>query len=313
MKQKELEFKVNEHQAGQRIDIYLSNLVPEASRSKISKLIEQKNIKVNRQDTSKNYKIKRGDQIIVHYAETGPAESIKPQNINIKVIYEDEHMLIISKPAGLPCHPGPGHGSHTLANALVYKFSRLSGFDKSQRPGIVHRLDKDTSGLMVIAKDDRFHELLIQLFKNRKIKKNYTALVQGIFAEKKGKIILPLGRSAKDRKKISVRLNGGRDAITKFSLIKEFDEGCSLLDISPETGRTHQIRVHLSHIGHPVVGDRKYGNKGSLKLAKKIGLKRQFLHAHKLEFEHPITRNIIKAEDKLPQDLQLGLDKLNQH
>jgi len=174
----------------------------------------------------------------------------------------------------------------------------------------VHRLDKDTSGLLMIAKDNHTHDQLSSLFKRREVKKNYIALAAGTFLEKKGRIILPVTRSVRDRKKMSVSADRGREAVTMFSLLQEFGHECSLLDICLETGRTHQIRVHLSYIGHPVVGDRQYGNKDCLRLAEKIGLSRQFLHAQRLEFIHPVTNKPVKVEDQLPDDLRTALDKL---
>ncbi|MGM0364920.1 MAG: RluA family pseudouridine synthase [Actinomycetota bacterium] len=310
MNQEQLEFKVTE-EIGQRIDLYLSLKLQGFSRSRISKLIEQGKIKVNRQKTNKSYRLKEGDHIVIAETETEPSLDLKPQKLDIKVIYEDNYLLVISKPAGMVCHPGPGHSSHTLVNALLYHCSRLSNLSQNQRPGLVHRLDKDTSGLIIIAKDDSTYEHLSELFKKREVKKSYIALAMGLFAEKRGRIELPVSRSRRDRKKISVSVNRGRDAVTLFSVLEEYDSICSLLQIGLQTGRTHQIRVHLSYIGHPVVGDRQYGTKECLKLADKIGLNRQFLHAKKLKFIHPVTRKTVEVEDRFPDDLSLSLEKLN--
>ncbi len=303
---------VTDPEAGQRIDIYLSKKITSLSRSSVSRLIDDKNILVNQNPTTKSYRIKKGDKLSVSLAAPKAQDQVEPQKLDFRILYEDDHLLVISKPAGIVCHPGPGHDSRTLVNALVYRCDRLSGMGHPQRPGLVHRLDKDTSGLIVIAKDDSIYENLTSLFKERKVKKNYIALVQGIFFEKKGRIILPVARSAKDRKKMSVAIDRGREAITEFNLIKEYDEEASLLDVTLETGRTHQIRVHLGHIGHPVVGDRTYGNKISMRLAEKIGLDRHFLHANRLEFIHPVTQNPLKVEDTLPSDLKSSLDRLEQ-
>ncbi len=310
MNQEQALFKVDRDQAGKRVDVFLSQKLNHLSRSRIAKLIEQKKILINQQTITKSDTLKAGDLLAVVMTDQEDQPVLKPQKLHIHVVYEDEHLSIVSKPPGMVCYPGPGHHSGTLANALLYKYKKLPGFREIPRTGLVHRLDKDTSGLLIVAKDEHTHTLLQGLFKKRLVKKNYTALSAGLFSEKRGRIALPLARSSKDRKKISVSVNRGREALTEFRRIQSYGSLCSLLDINLKTGRTHQIRVHLHYIGHPVVGDRQYGNKASLKIAKEIGIKRHFLHARKLEFTHPVTQEHLRVEDVLPPDLQAGLDNL---
>ena len=206
-------------------------------------------------------------------------------------------------------HPAPGNENHTLVNALMYHCKNLSKLSGEERAGIVHRLDKDTSGLLIVAKDENVHHRLSTMFSERTIKKTYIALAEGRFKEDKGEIKLPIGRSRIDRKKMSVAIDNGRDAITAFKVEEEFRQA-ALLSVYPQTGRTHQIRVHLAYIGHPIIADQVYGSKLSSKIAKKINLKRQFLHAAKLVFTHPVTEKVMEFEDPLPSDLAESLENL---
>ena len=303
-----IDLKVDVASAGQRIDKYLSNNLEEKSRSYIQKLIKQAKVKVNSQSVNKNYRLSAGDEVIVE-SLVFKNLSVKPQKIGLNIVYEDEYLLVISKKAAVVVHPSPGHSEDTLVNAVLYYCNNLSSVAGDLRPGIVHRLDKDTSGLIIIAKNDNIHRQLSNQFKTRKVKKTYTALVWGIFSEKKGEIRLPIGRSRLDRKKMSVSLDRGRYAVTEFEVIEEFKK-CSLVNVNLKTGRTHQIRVHFRYIGHPVIGDREYGNKQSINLASKIGLNRQFLHAKELIFIHPVLNKKMEIEDKIAEDLQESLEKL---
>jgi 23S rRNA pseudouridine1911/1915/1917 synthase len=217
-------------------------------------------------------------------------------------VYEDSYLLVISKEPGMLTHPVPGSNKNTVVNALLYHYSNLSDLPGKDRAGIVHRLDKDTSGLLIVAKNNNIHCLLSEKFKNREIKKTYSALVWGKFPEKRGEIIIPVGRSRLDRKKMCVSIDAGRNAVTGFGVVEEF-KNVTLLDVYPETGRTHQIRVHLSYIGHPVIGDKIYGNSESKKEASRLGIERQFLHARRLEFIHPVTGKNMILEDELADDL----------
>jgi 23S rRNA pseudouridine1911/1915/1917 synthase len=227
-----------------------------------------------------------------------------PEDIPVQIRYQDDRVLVISKPAGVVTHPGAGHTSGTLVNALLGMGGPLSGIDPD-RPGIVHRLDKDTSGLLLIARDDAAHELLAAALKRREIERTYVALVRGVMEAPTGSIEAPVGRHPTNRRKMGVT-GSGRDAVTHYRVI-EVGSGCSLLEVRLETGRTHQIRVHLSHIKHPVLGDRLYG--GRSELAASLGLDRPFLHACKLAFSHPSTGERIEVEDPLPPDLAAALER----
>ena len=303
-----INFEVDIASAGQRIDKYLNNNLEEKSRSYIQKLIKHKKVKVGNRLVSKNYKLRNGDKIVIGSLAYENL-SVKPQKIKLNIVYEDEYFLVISKEAAVVVHPSPGHSEGTLVNAVLYHCSKLSNMGGDFRPGIVHRLDKDTSGLIVIAKNDNIHRQLANQFKERKVKKTYIALVWGAFSEKRGEIRLPIGRSRLDRKKMSISLDEGRNAITEFEVAEKF-ENCSLVNVNLKTGRTHQIRVHFSYIGHPVIGDAKYGNKQANSLALKIGLNRQFLHAKKLVFVHPVLNKEMEMIDEIAGDLKKSLGKL---
>ena len=298
-----LSFIVDSESSGQRIDKFLSCKIKDTSRSHIQNIINKDKVKVNDSTVNKHYRIAEKDIISVEYPEEGESNtSIKPQKINLKVIYEDKYLLAISKEPGMLTHPVPGFDKNTLVNALLYHYNTLSNLSGKERAGIVHRLDKNTSGLLIAAKDDNTHCLLSEKFKKREIKKTYSALVWGGFHEKRGEINLPIGRSRLDRKKMCISIDSGRSAITRFEVAEEFKDA-TLLNVYPETGRTHQIRVHLSYIGHPVIGDEIYGNKDSKEITGKLGMERQFLHAKRLEFSHPATEKKIIIEDELSEDL----------
>jgi len=298
-----LSFIVDSESSGQRIDKFLSCKIKDTSRSHIQNIINKDKVKVNNSTVSKNHRIAEKDIISVEYPEEIESDtSIKPQKIYLKVIYEDQYFIVISKEPGMLTHPVPGFNKNTIVNALLYHYNTLSNLSGKERAGIVHRLDKNTSGLLIVAKDDNTHRLLSEKFKNREIKKTYSALVLGRFPEKRGEINLPIGRSRLDRKKMCISIDSGRGAITRFEVAEEFKD-VTLLNVYPETGRTHQIRVHLSYIGHPVIGDEIYGNKDSNEIAGKLGMDRQFLHAKRLEFSHPVTEKKMTLEDGLSEDL----------
>jgi 23S rRNA pseudouridine1911/1915/1917 synthase len=244
---------------------------------------------------------------------------VYPENIPLDIVYEDDFMIILNKPPGLIVHPGAGNATGTLVNALVYHCSELSNENGPLRPGIVHRLDKDTSGLMIAAKDNRVHAHLMRQFTKRTIEKYYLAIVWGHLADKQGEIDLPIGRSARNRKKFAV-VEGGRPSLTRYEVLEEF-AFLSLVRLKLETGRTHQIRVHLSHLNHPVFGDPFYGgrntkmitlNMHNRRLAADLltGLNRQALHAWKLIFHHPVQNETIEAEAPLHQDFWTVLETL---
>lgn len=305
-------FTVNQESSGQRIDRFLAFQIKNQSRSHIQKVINNKYACVNGKIVAKNFELSTSDVVAIR--NLGHLEmvkkQIKPQNISLNVIFEDKYFLIISKTAGITVHPAPGSFENTLVNAILFYLKKNpSQTLYGQRAGIVHRLDKDTSGLIIIAKNDVIAAKISEQFKSRTVEKKYTALVLGNFAEKKGEIRLPIGRSRVDRKKMGISIDRGREAVTDFVVTEEF-EGCSLLDVFPKTGRTHQIRVHLSYIDHPIIGDKQYGNKESERIARDIGLNRQFLHASKLKFLHPENGKVIEIEDKLADDLNSALNNL---
>ncbi len=284
-----------ENEKNQRIDSYLSNIETDLSRSTIQRLIEQEDILVNGKKIKSSYKVQKGDVITLE--EEPPKDiSLKAQNIPIEVIYEDNDIIVVNKPKGLVVHPANGNPDGTLVNALmaICKDS-LSGIGGELRPGIVHRIDKDTSGILVVAKNDKAHINLSEQIKNHEIEKTYIALVRGIVKENEATINMPIARSDRDRKKMAVSRNG-KEAITHFKVLKRyFNSNCTLLEVKIETGRTHQIRVHLSHIKYPIIGDEVYSNGKN-----EWNIKGQCLHAKSLKFKHPITGKELYLEAELP-------------
>ncbi len=280
-----------------RLDQFLKNRLPEISRSRIQKLIEEGYVKVCGRNSKPSYKIKTGEKIeVIIPPEKEPG--LEPKDIPFEIIYEDEDIAVINKPPGLVVHPAPGHSDDTLVHGLLLKLKNLSGIGGKLRPGIVHRLDKDTSGIMVVAKNDFSHTKLINAFKNRKIHKIYLAVVYGVPKKSHGKIEAPIGRHPINRKKMAV-LKTGKPAITLYKILKKFNKA-SLVCASPVTGRTHQIRVHFSYIGHPILGDPIYGGlKHSVILPQRI-----MLHACKITFFHPRTEKKLTFSAPLPEDFK---------
>lgn len=290
-----------------RLDRYLAERYPGQSRSQIQTWIRGGGILVNGIKVKTGYLLRPGDSISIDVRLAPSEPRPQPENIPLHVLYEDEDLAVIEKPAGLVCHAGAGVRTGTLVNALLYHLGPLQTGD-IMRPGIVHRLDKLTSGLMVVAKHVESHRMLARQFKSREVHKEYLALVYGHPIPASGTIDLPLGRDTRDRKKISVRSRRRREAVTHYR--KDRDYGpFSLLQVRIETGRTHQIRVHLAQMGHPVVGDLLYGGHRSRNLADPQvqtavqDLRRNFLHAHRLEFRHPRTGDSIAFDSPLPQEL----------
>ena len=285
------EYKINEEG---RLDKVLSNLETTLSREAIQRMIKDGKILVNGKQEKASYKTSIGD--IVQIEEEAPQEiDLKPQEMPLDVIYEDNDILIINKEKGIVVHPGNGNPDGTLANAVMARCKdSLSGIGGKIRPGIVHRIDKDTSGLVIIAKNDEAHINLSTQIQYRKVKKTYIALVRGVIKENEATINMPIGRSQKDRKKMAVSKTG-KEAITHFKVLKRFD-GFTLLEVNIETGRTHQIRVHLAEIGYPIVGDDVYSNGKN-----PFGVKGQMLHAAKLTFKHPKSGQELTFEAPLPE------------
>ena len=275
-----------------RIDKYLTFYLTDLSRQKIQKLIEKKEILVNNQLISSNYKVKEGDIITISNNLPTNEIELKPSNIPLDIIYEDDDLLVINKQSGLVVHPAPGNYEDTLVNALIGKYN-LS--NNNIRPGIVHRLDKDTSGLILIAKNDYIHNKLSQMIKNRKVERYYLALVEGTFNHETGTIEAPIGRDFHNREKMTVTSVNSKNAITHFKVVTRYLK-YTLIECKLETGRTHQIRVHLSYIKHPVVGDPLYGKKTE---NSNFG---QLLHAYKIHFPHPRTNKILEFQVEPPEE-----------
>lgn len=297
------QYKVEENEKGKRIDAYISQKDGELSRTAIQRLIEEEIILVNGTKTKPSYKVAKDDIIEIQEVEAKEIE-LKAQDIPIEIVYEDDDIIVVNKPKGLVVHPAVGNPDGTLVNAIMSICKEtLSGIGGEIRPGIVHRLDKDTSGLLIVAKNDMAHINLSEQIKNHEVKKTYIALVRGIVKENEATINMPIGRSTKDRKKMAVVKNG-KEAITHFKVIKRYEK-YTLLEINIETGRTHQIRVHLSQIGYPVVGDYTYSNGKN-----DFGVEGQMLHARRLEFKHPKTGKQMDLTAEYPKYFKNIIDEL---
>jgi len=299
--------------AGTRLDQFLAESLGGLSRTRLKALIEAGRVSCAGETiTEPSYRVKLGQTFAIIVPDAEPAAP-QPQAIGLNVVYEDRDLIVIDKPAGLVVHPAPGNPSGTLVNALLAHCGEsLSGIGGVKRPGIVHRLDKETSGLIIAAKNDRAHESLSAQFAARTIQRAYLALVWGIPRPAQGDIEGNIGRSLRDRKKMAVRRDGGKPALTHYEVVRRFGNVASLVECRLATGRTHQIRVHLAHIGHPVIGDAHYGGGVTAARRREAGqlvsdyvsrLNRQALHAWTLGFEHPLTGEIHKFETKLPQEL----------
>jgi 23S rRNA pseudouridine1911/1915/1917 synthase len=311
------EFFVGEENNGTRLDVFLSMQDNLLTRSQIKRIIEGGCVRLNGKSPKPGARLKDGDTIIVMTVEPGEC-AIAPENIPLSILYEDDAILLVEKPAGMVVHPAAGNYTGTLVNALLFHCTGLSGIGGIKRPGIVHRLDKNTSGIMVVAKSDRAHIGLSKQFKERRVKKIYQALVHGNVIHDTGMTDLPIGRHIKDRKKISPHTRRGKRAVTRWKVIKRFGMA-TLLEVSIETGRTHQIRVHLSSEGYPVVGDDIYGGSNkrihsirdtmSREILKKM--KRQALHASSIGLYHPLTGHYMEFHSPLPTDMADVCDKLD--
>ncbi|SOB92541.1 ribosomal large subunit pseudouridine synthase D [Ureibacillus xyleni] len=287
--------------AGDRIDKALSVINEEWSRSLIANWIADGNVKVNGEVPKAKYKVKEGDVVEIDVPEPEPLEVI-PEDLNLEIIYEDEDVLVVNKPKGMVVHPAPGHMTGTLVNGLMYHCKDLSGINGVLRPGIVHRIDKDTSGLLMVAKNDHAHHSLVEQLVNKTVTRKYTALVHGHIAHDKGTIDAPIGRDPKDRQKQAI-VDNGKHAVTHFH-VQERIGNFTLVECRLETGRTHQIRVHMNYIGFPLVGDPKYGPK------KTIDFGGQVLHAGVLGFNHPTKNEYLEFEVPIPDDFLQLLEQL---
>jgi len=316
-------FLITDRDVGERLDIVLVKLLPSFSRSNLKKIIEQKQVKVNNSVVeSASKKLKEDDNVEVSLV---PKDKIKilPAKIKLNIVYDDEDILIVNKPAGMVVHPGAGNYNNTLVNALIYKYKKkLSNVNGSTRPGIVHRIDKETSGLLIVAKNNYAHSNLGKQFSDHTIKRTYQALSWGVLRPLSGRIETLIGRSRKNRQLMSVTEISGKKAITNYTTVKVFEikdiPKISFIECKLETGRTHQIRVHMAYKGCSLLGDQQYGKK-NIKY-KKINedfenklkiLNRQALHAKSLGFFHPTTKKFMSFESKLPLDFKKILDLLN--
>ena len=294
-------FIVEPGDEGQRLDVWLTSRMKNISRSHIQRLIRGGFVKVNSQRVKESHKTQIEDQVEIVIPPPQPVE-ILAEDIPLNILFEDDSLLVINKPAGLVVHPAPGHASGTLVNAILHHCPSLAGINGEQRPGIVHRLDRDTSGVMLVAKTGEALKSLADQFKHREIGKEYMAIVHGALEPAKGRIETLIGRHASDRKKMTASpKRGGRIAVTRYETLKKFEK-YSLVLLRPETGRTHQLRVHLAHLQHPVVGDRQYGRHSRDESMEEV--KRQLLHARKIRFQHPMSGAQMEFIAPLPEDME---------
>lgn len=295
---------VTENDVIERLDLFLSRKLHSYSRSYIVNLILHRNILVNGEKVVKKYLPKVGDAIFVDTDYDTCDDNPIAQNIPLNITYEDKYLIVVNKPKGMVTHPAPGNYENTLVNALLYHTNSLSDLNSKVRPGIVHRLDKDTSGLMIVAKNNFVHEKLSNQIRFHKVRREYVGILHGHFKNQKGRIDLPIGRNPKDRKKMAVVYKNSKHAITNYEVIREFEK-YSYIKFVLETGRTHQIRVHMSHKGHPILGDLTYGGRNDYDF-----LSGQCLHSLKIEFNHPIYNKVMSFTSDLPDYFQKILSKI---
>lgn len=297
-------YKIELEDEENRVDKWISQAIPDMSRSYIQKLIKDGKVCVNGTAQKASYRLKAGDEIVFEIPDAAEPE-INPENIPLDILYEDKDLLIINKPKDMVVHPAPGHYSGTLVNAVMYHCgSDLSGINGVLRPGIVHRIDKDTTGSIVICKNDSTHRALAELLKTHDITRRYHAIVKGVIEEEEGSIDAPIGRHPNDRKKMAINHEHGKNAVTHYKVLKRFSQ-YTYIECKLETGRTHQIRVHMASIGHPLLGDAIYGIE-----EKKYHLKGQTLHAKVLGFIHPVTGEYLETDAPLPEYFKHLLDIL---
>lgn len=300
MMEEKIRIEVENLEKNERIDKYLSSKLDDSfSRAKIQKLIDEELILVNDKVIKSSYKVSNGDVILITDKEEDM--SVKPEKMDIDIVYEDDDVMVINKKSGVVVHPAPGNYSGTLVNGLMYLSKDLSHVNGEFRPGIVHRIDKDTSGLLIVAKNDKAHRILAEELKEKKIKRKYIALVSGVINHDVGEIDAPIGRDPSDRKKMCVTSTNSKDAITHFRVLERY-KNASLIECELETGRTHQIRVHMKYINHPVINDPVYGKNN-------YGEFGQLLHAKEITFTHPTTKEVMTFSCEVPEEFNKILEE----
>jgi len=304
--EKEYKFNVEEKDINKRLDVYLSEKIENLTRSRIQNLIDENNVFINDNFEKNSYKVKLNDKVFIKIPEMKEM-SAEPQNIELNIVYEDEDLIIVNKPQGMVTHPAEGTKDGTLVNAILYHCKDLSGIGGVLRPGIVHRLDKDTSGLLMIAKNDHTHQELSKQIQSKEAKRFYKAIAIGNFKEDIGIIDKPIGRNSKDRKKMAIAKDG-REAITHWNVLERFGN-YTFVELELKTGRTHQIRVHLSSIAHGIIGDKEYGP--NIKFP--VNLKGQLLHAYKLILRHPRSNDLLELIAPEPDYFIKALEYLRTH
>ena len=300
----ENKYIISEENVGKRIDVVVSEIEEKISRTQAQVLIKNEKIFLDGKPVKTSTKPQLGQELLI-IIETEEQTQIKPENIDIDIIYEDSDIIVVNKPKDMVVHPAVGNKTGTLVNAILGKYE-LSDINGEVRPGIVHRLDKNTTGVLVVAKNNYAHQKIAEQIQNRETKKTYIALVKGVISENNGEINMPIGRHLTDRKKMAVVKNG-KEAITKFKVLKRYIEGYTLVEIDLKTGRTHQIRVHMSHIGFPIVGDDVYSNGKN-----NFGITSQMLHAYKISFCHPTKNEIVEYVAEIPDYFNNVLKKLTE-
>lgn len=299
-------FVVTEPYYNVRLDQFLARILEDFSRSRITSSIKEGAVLVNGNQVKPGYRLRTDDMVTGTVASEVEVSELPAQDVDFTVLKEDPTFIVISKPAGLVVHPGSGNPEHTLVNGLLYRYEDLRKAGDEDRPGIVHRLDKDTSGIMVVARTANAHANLAKQFKDRQVKKTYLALIHGIPEDSEGRIVAAIGRHPVNRQKMTIRQHGGRYAVSSWKRTQTFERHC-LVEVTIETGRTHQIRVHMASLGFPVAGDRVYGSSRDNRK-----FPRQLLHSWKLSFQHPVSAETVDAEAALPKDFQDILDMLGE-
>lgn len=292
---------------GKRLDVFLSS-VTGLSRSRVQALIAAGLVSVDGRPARKNHLVASPEEVTWE-VPLPASEEIIPQELPLDIVFKDEHLVVVDKPPGMVMYPGHGHPDNTLVNALLSRFPDIAGVGGKGRPGVFHRLDRDTSGLVAIARTEEAYQRMVEMVGERRVERVYLALVTGDIPASHGTIDAPMGRSEENRKRMAVRQFGGREAVTRFRVVERFSGGYTLVEASLETGRTHQIRVHFAHIGHPVAGDPEYSRGRG---RRELDLARQFLHARRLSFEHPVGGEKLAFESDLPDDLARVLEVLRE-